>query len=373
MLWRLPGRFGRVTRPVTIAGGTGDYTLSTGLTNSGKVIIVDGALGIRNRVINPSGQVQQTAAGTVADGGYSSMDQWIVLTQTGTVADSQLVNPESGTPYMLRLTQSQAVAQRMGLIQWIERANCIDLRGQTVTLSARVRLSTAPHLRIAIVEWTGTADSITKDVVNDWTSSSYIVTAFFNSTTTTIAGVSGSLTAADSGVFGTVSITAAISTAANNIAVFLWSEGTMVQNATMDVGRVQLEIASSTTPIAFRPYSLELMLCQRYFYRKNSGGTQDYLANLQAYSSSAAAGKLFDLPLNMRTPTVSASNAGHLSALTSGGGAFNAFTATGLSVGGGGPYHVIAAPTGSSGLAAGDCTAVGFNSAAAYIDANGRL
>ncbi|MFX6823249.1 hypothetical protein ABTH33_20080, partial [Acinetobacter baumannii] len=75
---------------------------------------------------------------------------------------------------------------RMGLIQWIENADCADLRGQTVVASARARMSAATTLRFAILEWTGTADAITKDVVNSWTNSTFTAGNFFKSTTLTV-------------------------------------------------------------------------------------------------------------------------------------------------------------------------------------------
>jgi hypothetical protein len=105
-----------------------------------------GAFGFRNRVINPSGQINQGGTGTAADGTYW-FDQWVHLNQSNPVTPSQLTNVENGTPFMMRTTQSNATAQRFGLIQPLEMANCIDLRGQTVTLSARVRMSASTTLR----------------------------------------------------------------------------------------------------------------------------------------------------------------------------------------------------------------------------------
>ncbi len=261
-------RSGAHSLTLTTAGAT-NVTLPTAgtLATTADIAATEAAtaLTFANRVINPSGKFAEAGVASTTDATYTGFDQWLALTQTAAVTPSQLTAVENGTPYMMRMTQPQASAQRMGFIQWIEKENCIDLRGKTVTLSLRARLSTTSHLRMAIVEWTGTDDSITKDIVNDWTSSTYTTSNFFTSTSTTVSGVSGSLTGADSSTLATLSLTATIGSSANNIAVFVWSEGTVAQNGTLDIGKVQLEIGSAATVHVPRPYAIERNLCRRYW------------------------------------------------------------------------------------------------------------
>jgi hypothetical protein len=99
------------------------------------------------------------------------------------VTASQVTNAENGTPFMMRLSQTNSTAQRFGIAQVIESLNCIDLRGQGVVLSARVRMSASTTLRYAVLGWAGTADSATEDFVNDWTSGTG---NFFTSTNTNV-------------------------------------------------------------------------------------------------------------------------------------------------------------------------------------------
>lgn len=221
-----------------------------------------GAFGFRNRVINPSGQINQAGTGTAADGTYW-FDQWVVLTQSNPITPSQIINAESGTPFMMRYTQSNASAQRFGVIQPIESANCVDLRGQTVTLSARVRMSAGTMLRYTIIEWTGTADAITKDVVNDWTKGIFTPGNFFTSSTTTIAAA-GSI-ALSANTFTTVALSGTVSGSMNNLHVFFWTDSTQAQNVTLDIGKVQLEAGSNSTVLAFRSLLQEQQICYRYF------------------------------------------------------------------------------------------------------------
>ncbi len=231
------------------------------------------SLSIRNHVVNPSGSIAQITPGSTADAAYTGFDQWLALTQSNPVAASQLTDVEDGTPFAMRLTQSNASAQRFGLIQPIEKAMCRHLRGQAVTLSARVRISQSTKLRFAVLEWTGTADSIGsgKDVVNDWTSANFTTGNFFKSTTTTLVAA-GSLdltanTLADIGLSG------AVSGSMNNLLVFLWTDSTQAQSVTLDISKVQLVRGTGATPFLPRPFDVEIALCQRYYEKSYNLGT----------------------------------------------------------------------------------------------------
>jgi hypothetical protein len=218
--------------------------------------------GLRNRLINGCMRINQRAATSNADDTYA-FDRWNILTQTGAVAVSQLTDVENTTPYMMRITQSQASAQRFGVEQIIEAVNCKDLRGQSVTLSARVRCSNSTTLRYAVLEWTGTADSVTSDFVNDWTNGTFTAGQFFTSTSTTVTGTGS--TALTANTLATVSLSVTVGNSANNLIVIFWTDSTQAQNSTLDLGKVQLEIGSTATSFEHRQHSFEMTLCQRYF------------------------------------------------------------------------------------------------------------
>ncbi len=292
---------GTVTSVVAGTGLTGGTITATG------TIAIDGTFGFRNRVINPSGQIWQTSPTTsIADVVYD-FDQWITLTQTNPITASQQTNVESGTPYMMRSLQANASAQRFGRIQWLEAANVLDLRGQTVTLSARVRMSASTTLRYSVIEWTGTADSPVLDVVNDWTSGTFTTGNFFKATTTTIAGASS--TALTANTAASVSLTCAVSASANNVALMFWTYSTQAQNVTLDIGKVQLEIGSSATPLAFRSIQDELNLALRYF-KRFSDGVGQYLVIVQAVSATDTIGPILFVPHMRIAPSIAVSAAG---------------------------------------------------------------
>lgn len=212
-------------------------------------------------VINGDGQVRQIALGSTADDVYSH-DCWYALTQTAALTTSQLADVEDGVPNMIRLTQGQASAQRIGYAQIIESARCKKLRGKRFTIGGRLRYSNAAAVRFAILEWTSTADTVTSDVVNDWTSSTYTAGNFFAASNVTVRAV-GSLTPA-AATLQDFRLSATLGSSVNNLIVMIWTEGTAAQNSTLDFV-MQGKRGFAVHPIVMRSLPEELVLCQRYF------------------------------------------------------------------------------------------------------------
>jgi len=216
-----------------------------------------------NILINGGFQVNQEAPASNADDTYAH-DQWYVLTQSNAIAVSTLSAVENGLPLMARLTQSNASAQRMGYAQIIEGKYCKQYRGQSVTFKiGRTRLSSSANIRFAVLEWTGTEDTVTSDVVNDWTSSTYTAGNFFLGSNLTVSGVSSQALTANTLTDGSV-LTVTLGSSFNNLIVFAWTEGTVAQNVTFDLGKVKLENASSATDFICPPLTETQILCFRY-------------------------------------------------------------------------------------------------------------
>lgn len=216
----------------------------------------------KNRLINPDGAVYSRAVAATADDTYFA-DNWYVLSQTGTVTPSVLTDPEDGFPKGIRITQSQAAAQRYGFAQIIEGRNCKDLRGRSGVLVPRVRFSTSAALRYAILGWTGTEDTVTSDVVNDWTSPTYTAGNFFLGASVSVIAV-GSMTPSAATWTSLTALTAALGSTFNNIIVMVWTEATTAQNATLDFDYVQFERGNTATDFERRANEQEIALCQRY-------------------------------------------------------------------------------------------------------------
>ncbi len=330
--------------------------------------------GMHNRLINPSGAIWQRAnsgAAAITDVTYA-FDRWYGLTQSNGITASQVTAAENGTPYMMRLSQANASAQRFGIAQVIESLNSTDLRGQAVVLSARVRMSASTTLRYAIIEWTGTADTVTKDFVLDWTNGTFTAGQFFTTTSTTITSTGS--TALTANTLASISLTGTIGSSANNVAVIFWTNSTQAQNVTLDVGKVQLEIGSTATPLAIRSQTTELADCQRYYFRRNSSATDDVVGLMQAWSTTQVFGKFSDLPVQMRVkPTAALSSLSHFSVNNA-----TASTLTALSAGTLGSTSVNSISSQSmtaagASLTAGNAVMLQFNSTSGWYDATAEL
>lgn len=236
-----------------------------------------GGGGVENLLINGGFSIWQrgTSHTSVSEFDYAP-DRWYVLYQTAAINVAR--TDGSSQRYACRLTQPNATAQRLGLVQIIEGINCRQLRGQKTTLSGRIRLSTSGNARFAILSWTGTEDGdastdpdphfsdTAKDVINDWTSASYTVGGFFASSNLVVEGV-GSV-ACDGTNWDDFSLTtsANMSASMTNVFVVVWSESTLAQNVTLDLEAVQVEAGESASTFQQRGVGEELMLCQRYCY-----------------------------------------------------------------------------------------------------------
>lgn len=219
--------------------------------------------GFRDKIINGSGAISQRVYTTVADDTYWC-DRHYVLTQTATITPTILTDVANGLPFMMRLSQSQATAQRMGNAQILEAAVSKPLRGDTVTFGGRMRCSSAQTISYAVLEWTGTADAVTSDVVSNWTSTTYTPGNFFLASNLVVAA-SGSV-ALTANTLTDWSITASISGSCNNIIVLYWTSETVAQNVTLDMawGLVEGDATAELYPYEARHPRYETELCQYY-------------------------------------------------------------------------------------------------------------
>lgn len=274
----------------------------------------------KNLLLNGSFQFNQRAPATSADDTYAH-DGWYALSQSNPITVQTVSNPENGLAQAARLVQSNATPQRCGYAQIIESKDCIHLRGRPVTLSGRVRLSATADVRFAILEWTGTADAVTSDFINDWTSSTYTANNFFTNTSTTVAGVDETTCTANTwrdlvDDADGVPLTALISSSMTNLVVIIWTEGTVAQNVALDLGSIQLEEGVFASKFERRAFEQELALCQRRYEKsfevatapaQNVGaGTGEFTfpATVAAANTNRSPRIMFKVPKRATAPTV---------------------------------------------------------------------
>jgi len=266
---------GTVTIPILSYAGT---TLSAAVTGTGKMVLdtsptlvtpalgtpASGVLtnctgvqynGFKNRIINGQMQIAQratsatiTAASTIA-AGYSTVDRFYVYCTGANVTAAQVAG-SGANKNRLQITGAASVTA-VGIGQSIEQLNSYDLAGSTATLSLDISNSL-----LTTVTWTAfyanTADTF-------GTLASPTRTQIATGTFT----VSPTLTRYNT----QISIPAAATT---GIEVVL-TVGAQI-SGTWIVGDLMLEKGSTATSFDYRPYGMELALCQRYFYAYTCSG-----------------------------------------------------------------------------------------------------
>lgn len=267
----------------------------------------------RNRIINPSGAIYQRTVAATADDTYFA-DCWYALTQTGTITPSVLTDPEDGFSFGIRLTQSQASAQRFGFAQIIEGKNCKDLRGGSAVLVPRIRISNSQAIRYAILGWTGTEDAVTSDVVNDWTSGTYTAGNFFLGSNLSVIAVGAQTPSANTWT-SLAALSGSMGSTFNNVIVTVWTEGTAAQNVTLDFDYVQLEKGTTFTSFDFRPYDKELAACRYYLPAYSSNGTVSLLPCAGVAGDTTNCYSVFKMDIVPRVPPtgLTVSDASHFS------------------------------------------------------------
>lgn len=222
---------------------------------------------VPNVIHNGGGEVWQRGTSvSTADDTYGC-DRWYSLTQIGSGTQSQQPGTTNAR-YAIRLNQDQATAQRMGLAQIVEAADAIPYRGRLVTLQFQVKASVSTNIRFAILEWTGTADAVTSDVVNSWTNTTYTAGQFFLGSNLTVTAVSAS-TAATTG-FTQAVLSGTVSANCNNLIVFVWTEGAVAQNVTLTLTECNLHDGSTAQPWFPPTVQQQRAACQRFFLAVSS-------------------------------------------------------------------------------------------------------
>ena len=227
-----------------------------------------GGFAFRNKLINGGFDIAQRGTSFVSganDDDTYNLDRWYVLSDGNDAVDiTQTTTVPTGAKYSIGL-DVETVNKKFGIAQIIENANCYDAIGGNVTLSFQARVSATTKLdnvKCAVVAWSGTADTVTSDIISAWnvegTNPTLIANATYENTPANLNVTTS---------WATYSVTANVDTASTtNIIVFIWSD---VTDTTLGdflyVTNVQLEKGSTATSFDYRPYGQELALCQRYY------------------------------------------------------------------------------------------------------------
>jgi hypothetical protein len=266
--------------------------------------------GMRNRIINGSfaiGQRGTTFASSANNDDAYTLDRWYILSDGNDAIDvtqETSVVPANQT-YAIALDVETA-NKKFGIAQIIESDNCVGLTGGTVSLSFKAKVSATTKLdnvKAAVVAWSGTADTVTSDIISAWgaegTNPTLIANATYENTPANLSVTTS---------YATYSLTANIDTASTtNIIVFIWSDVTdTTAGDFLYVTDVQLEPGSVATPFERRSYGQELMLAQRYALALTSGQASSEEVIGHGYCAGGIAQRFaVNFPTTMRaTPTL---------------------------------------------------------------------
>jgi hypothetical protein len=262
---------------------------------------------LKNRIINGGFNVAQRGTSFVSganDDDTYNLDRWYVLSDGNDAVDiTQTTTVPTGAKYSIGLDVETA-NKKFGIAQIIENVNCYDAIGGNVTLSFQAKVSATTKLdnvKCAIVAWSGTADSVTSDIISAWGAEGTNPTLIANAT---YENTPANLNVTTS--WATYSVTANVDTASTaNIIVFIWSDVTdTTAGDFLYITNAQLEIGTSATPFERRLYGQELANCQRYYWKV--GPTTQMLGTSGYVPGSGVVYRLgYEFPVPMRaTPTI---------------------------------------------------------------------
>jgi hypothetical protein len=270
------------------------------------------AFGFKNRLINGQMLVAQYgSSGTITSGatGVYTMDRWQHRSSGstgGTTTFSQVYEASTGLT-KLRLNYSGATGTAY-IQQKIEAQFITDLWGNTVTFSFYSN-DTLADIDLYSYDATGTEAIIV-----------------LNAKPTSLGGNRYSYTL-------TLPVPAGGTRSGNNIGllfVIKMKGGAVPSNSTnYDYWNIQLE-KGSITPFEYRPYPVELALCQRYYWRFVHSSTSSFTFGHQQTTNLARF--VITTPVPMRTTPTVATNATLIAIWVASGGTSTSSALSNLSI-----------------------------------------
>lgn len=158
-------------------------------------------------------------------------DQWVILSDGNDIVDltakiSDTVNIPTGSRSCLEVSH-QTANKQWGLLQVLNNIDSRSLEGNTVSLSFKAKKvvgnTTLENIRVGILSWNGTADSITRDVVSTWAGAGTNPTL---ATNWTFENTPSTLTLTDSYQTFTVENVSIDTSGTNNVGIFIWCDDT---------------------------------------------------------------------------------------------------------------------------------------------------
>jgi hypothetical protein len=294
---------------------TGEVLTAANMNDlSGTVNTLSGALS-KNYLINGGFAVAQrgtsfTSTGSANNDDSYTLDRWYILSDGNDIIDvtQETTTVPTNGEFAIAL-DVETVNKKFGIATILENKDVLGLVGNTVSFSFKAKVSATTKLdnvKAAIVAWSGTADTVTSDIISAWgaegTNPTLIANATYENTPVNL-----NLTTS----YATYSVSAAVDTASTqNLILFIWSD---VTDTTLGdflyIAESKLGLGSTATAFQYAggTFQGELAACQRYYYAHAvASGEQIGVGTYNQTTESQAQVKF---PVTMRTaPTLSATS-----------------------------------------------------------------
>ena len=193
------------------------------------------------------------------------IDMWNLLCEAGDACDiyQDTTDIPVGGRTALKM-ESETANQQFGIVQLIEQKRSRIVIGDVASLSFKIKGNGLAKVRYAVLSWTGTADTVTSDVIATWGS---------NGTEPTWAAswtreVIGEVTSMASWVQVQEPNFAIDTASTKNLAVVFWvDDNTITVNDYFSITDVKLEPGDKCTPFVPNGISDELNECERFRQR----------------------------------------------------------------------------------------------------------
>ncbi|MBN9304119.1 MAG: hypothetical protein BGO82_17235 [Devosia sp. 67-54] len=224
---------------------------------------------------NGSFAIAQRSLPVTTDNAYS-LDGWRLEEENanGASVSQDTADVPVGAGYAAKITVGSGNNGKFGLFSPIENKDMLKLRGGKASLLMPLKatsglLDSGSHICIALLQWTGTADSVAADPISSWGAAGTNPTLITN---WSYAGYSCNLGTTSWADYKLENVS--ISSSATNIGVMAWSDDRST-TASTDIlrigGYVTLTQGVAAAPAIVLPIEAERVRCLWYYQTYNDG------------------------------------------------------------------------------------------------------
>ena len=252
----------------------------------------------RNDIINGGYLINQENNTSATDDSYSIGDLFLYVGENSSTTSLQTSGGPQGDRNFARINVDNANAQA-GWVYFLTNDDCQDYIANgalSFGIKAKTTSGAIDTIRIGILKWTGTADSVTSDVVGTWASDGTDPTL---ATNWSYENTPSDLNLTTSWQRFTVE-NVTVDSDTNNIAIFIWiDDGTITANDQLDVTEWQLNPGATVNDFSSGSKTEELKKVEYFLERNNFDSATNEFTGLYGFQSTTTLTYAF---WKLRTP-----------------------------------------------------------------------